>query len=151
MRAASVAPLAYQWFFGDHPVPNENDSALLLNNLSAGQAGAYYLVAGNYLGSVTSRVATLTVSQSTLPNTTNQSLLKLAGFIDTVNRRPLLLINKPSDQLLQIESSTDLQNWQPFSLITDPVSQLFLTDEAANPAGQTFYRAVLTNSIGPAP
>ena len=35
--------------------------------------------------------------------------------------------------------------------ITNPISQLFLTDEFADPAAQNFYRAVLTNSIGPPP
>ncbi len=57
-------PLNYQWFFNDAVLRGRTASSLVLTNVSTNHQGAYYLVANNALGSVTSAVINLTVDLS---------------------------------------------------------------------------------------
>ena len=60
--ASGTGPLSYQWFFNGVSLGIAATNATLsLNNVKAGQAGAYTVVMTNSMGSVTSAVATLTV------------------------------------------------------------------------------------------
>ena len=59
---AGSLPMTLQWWFNSVPVPGGTNSALSLSNISQADAGPYYLVAMNSAGSVTSSVATLTVT-----------------------------------------------------------------------------------------
>ncbi|HZR18798.1 MAG TPA: immunoglobulin domain-containing protein [Verrucomicrobiae bacterium] len=61
LSAAGTAPLSYQWQFNGAALPNGTNSALTLNNIQPGQAGAYQAIVSNSAGSVTSAVAQLTV------------------------------------------------------------------------------------------
>ena len=70
--AATGAAVTFQWFFGDTAIPSGTNANLTLSNLSTSQAGSYRFVASNAGGSVTSRVATLTV----LPALTDNSTLR---------------------------------------------------------------------------
>jgi len=54
-------PLSYQWYFNGSAVASATNSALLLTNLSTGDAGSYSTVVTNSIGSVTSSVADLFV------------------------------------------------------------------------------------------
>jgi len=51
----------YQWFQNGDALPGANSSTLLLTNVSFHQNGAYFVVASNSLGSVTSSVVVLNV------------------------------------------------------------------------------------------
>jgi hypothetical protein len=54
-------PLTHIWYQNGTPVSSSLSSTLLLNNLQAGNAGGYMLVASNSYGSVTSSVAALRI------------------------------------------------------------------------------------------
>jgi hypothetical protein len=61
--ASGIPTPVYRWYYNEtNLLSGESGTSLLLTNVQAGQAGSYHAVASNYLGSVTSRVATLTVS-----------------------------------------------------------------------------------------
>jgi hypothetical protein len=70
--AATGAAVTFQWLAGETPIPAGTNASLTLSNLTLSQAGGYKLVASNGGGSVTSRVATLTV----LPALTDNSSLR---------------------------------------------------------------------------
>jgi hypothetical protein len=55
-------PLSYQWFFQGAPIVEATSSQYSLSRVQAANSGAYQVVVANSLGSVTSVVATLTVT-----------------------------------------------------------------------------------------
>jgi RHS repeat-associated protein len=62
VTAAGVLPLSYQWYFNSTPLTGAINAILTLNNVQTTNAGNYYVVVTNSLGSLTSSVATLTVN-----------------------------------------------------------------------------------------
>jgi photosystem II stability/assembly factor-like uncharacterized protein len=60
-EAQSGPPPSYQWLFRGRPIVGATSSSLDVRSVSTNQAGPYALVAYNASGSVTSRVALLTV------------------------------------------------------------------------------------------
>lgn len=58
--AYGAPPPAYQWLFNGVPLPGSTNDFLGVRFVSTNQAGGYSVIASNFLGSVTSRVATLT-------------------------------------------------------------------------------------------
>ena len=79
--ASGTAPLAYQWYAADAPVSNAVNATLLLPAVQARQAGPYKVIVFNAAGSITSQVATLTVTVPPPPaiNTQPADLTVLAG------------------------------------------------------------------------
>ncbi|MEK7676247.1 MAG: hypothetical protein AAB676_10495 [Verrucomicrobiota bacterium] len=59
--AQGTAPLNYVWFFQSNAIPWATTNVLSITNAQPVNAGSYFLVVTNSVGSVTSRVATLTV------------------------------------------------------------------------------------------
>ncbi len=57
-------PLAFQWLHNDQPIPGATDLYLTLGPITPADAGGYRIVASNFVGVVTSAVATLTVRTS---------------------------------------------------------------------------------------
>lgn len=64
--AAGTGPLSYQWYKDGVAMDGRNDATLALSALTTADAGAYRVVVGNSLNSVTSAPAVLTVA-TTLP------------------------------------------------------------------------------------
>ena len=58
------SPLDYQWLHDTSPLPSATNASLTLSNVSLLDAGPYTVIVANPLGSVTSLVATLTVTQA---------------------------------------------------------------------------------------
>ena len=67
--AMGTAPLSYQWYFNTNtPLADRTNATLTLNPVQTNDAGGYSVIVTNSLGSVTSVVATLTVTSSNTPN-----------------------------------------------------------------------------------
>lgn len=77
-NAIGAAPLGYQWFF-TNAIAGATNSSLILSNLTAINAGNYFVVATNSFGSVTSAVAALTVVLSPVITQAPLSQTILAG------------------------------------------------------------------------
>src|SRR5206468_2164382 len=60
--AEGTAPLTYQWYFGQNSLADATDAALILHQVSPGQAGDYAVVVRNDYGSATSAPAHLSVA-----------------------------------------------------------------------------------------
>ncbi len=67
VAATGSAPLGYQWFFNDAPLPGATSSMLVITNVQIYHAGPYYAVVSIAAGSATSQVASLTVSNVLVP------------------------------------------------------------------------------------
>lgn len=65
--AGGTAPLAYQWWFADSPLPAATRKALSLNCVTTNQAGQYFVVVTNGFGSITSAPARLYVESPASP------------------------------------------------------------------------------------
>jgi hypothetical protein len=59
VTASSPSPFACQWFGNGLPIAGATDALLALTNVQSPQAGGYFVVITNAVGSVTSAVATL--------------------------------------------------------------------------------------------
>ncbi len=64
--AASGSPTGYQWFRNGSPLNGETADTLELKNVSADDAGGYYVVVTNAAGSTTSNTATLSILPESL-------------------------------------------------------------------------------------
>ena len=63
--ATGTPPLCYQWYFNNTPIEGRTNAALSFTIRSVADAGAYLAIVTNRFGSITSRLATLTVVQIT--------------------------------------------------------------------------------------
>ena len=62
--AIGASPMAYQWYKGESPIPNQTGDELILSDLVPGDAAAYRLVVTNSLGSAASHIAVLNLTPS---------------------------------------------------------------------------------------
>ena len=65
VRATGTAPLSFQWLFNGQTLAGQTRSNLTLTNVELSNASAYSVVITNSWGSITSQVATITVSLGT--------------------------------------------------------------------------------------
>lgn len=65
--ADALPPPTYRWRFNGATISGQTNATLNLSNLAAGDAGNYTVVLSNFVGSVTSSVAMLTVTSGTGP------------------------------------------------------------------------------------
>ena len=69
MAAGGDATLYYQWYFNTNTVlANATNTTLTITNAQSTNAGAYFVRVTNTVGSITSAVATLTVSPVVITN-----------------------------------------------------------------------------------
>jgi uncharacterized delta-60 repeat protein len=73
------APLAYQWRMQGTNLPGQNAATLVFTPIAAAHAGFYSVVITNAYGSVTSRIASLTVKGSTVAQLRAGNALGFAG------------------------------------------------------------------------
>lgn len=63
--ASGTAPLSYQWFFNTNTaISGATSNTFILTNAQSTNAGSYFVVIANSAGSVTSKVATLAINNS---------------------------------------------------------------------------------------
>ena len=77
--ADGTAPLAYQWYKGTSPISGANNNTLAFTCVPADDSTTYSVVITNYVGSITSSVATLTVSTGLLIDAPLTSITRNVG------------------------------------------------------------------------
>lgn len=125
--AYGTAPLYYQWWFQSNPVSGANASTLVVTNVTTNQLGNYFVTVSNAYGSVTSQVATLTLTPPgplqllwqlapysrpylTSTHTNNPNLPEQRGMTYNPVTRRLLLVHRltPTVYVLDAETGTNL-------------------------------------------
>jgi hypothetical protein len=99
--AVGSPPMSYQWHSQGGPLPGETLHALRFRNVTAAQAGSYFVVISNSLGSVTSQVATLTVKPNDPPTAGVDKL--------TASVEPGATLTFPEEVLLENDTDPDGQ------------------------------------------
>jgi endonuclease/exonuclease/phosphatase family metal-dependent hydrolase len=79
VAASGTAPLAYQWRFNNANLSGANTSSFTITNAQSTNAGNYTVVITNVVGSVTSAIATLTISSDLAINSQPQNLSVAIG------------------------------------------------------------------------
>jgi uncharacterized membrane protein len=75
----------HQWYFNSSPIANANAASLTLTNVQTTNAGSYYLIATNSLGSTNSVTVTLTVGSPPAISAQPQSQVSNQGSNVTFN------------------------------------------------------------------
>ncbi|MGA3268956.1 MAG: NHL repeat-containing protein [Verrucomicrobiota bacterium] len=108
---------------------------LVLNNVGAGNSGAYDVVVSSPYGSVTSGVVNVTV---TLPPVVLSAPQITAGQSDFS-----FLLSGPAGSNYVLQASPDLLNWNSVNTSSIPVSGSITLSNAVNGFNQQFYRVFL--------
>ncbi|HZR17008.1 MAG TPA: choice-of-anchor Q domain-containing protein [Verrucomicrobiae bacterium] len=135
--AAGSLPLSWQWWFNGNPLHDATTANLALTSVTTDQAGGYSVVITNSLGSITSRVAILTVTNVA------PSVTLLGPLYQTVNTG--------SNVTLAVSATGSLPlSWQwnfNGSVVSGATSStLALPGVTTNQAGT--YSIVITNAFG---
>jgi 6,7-dimethyl-8-ribityllumazine synthase len=90
VAASGTAPLIYQWYFNSTTPVGDGTSTLTLSNVTTSDAGGYSVVIDNSYGSITSVVATLTVTNIVAPPSIttqpqNQTVTEGQGVVFSVS------------------------------------------------------------------
>lgn len=87
VTAQGAQPLIYQWFFNGAAVPTLTNSSFTITNVQSTNAGQFFVIVTNSFNSVTSDVATLTVTLITnsAPTITQQPQSRTNGLGTTVS------------------------------------------------------------------
>ena len=112
-------------------------STLTLTNVQASDTGNYTVVVTNVAGSVTSEVATLTVTNPAPPAPPS---IGAAGM--TTNGFTFQL-SVSVGQTYVILATTNLQDWTPISTNVALTGNVVITDPAATNCSSRFYRAMV--------
>ena len=112
---------------------------LTLSNVSANQVGNYCVIVSNPYGSVTSAVATLTV---TIPRTPPQLLANDASFGFRTTQFGFNL-RGVSGQSIVVDGSTNLVDWMALFTNISDTSPFDFSDPASTNSPRRFYRARL--------
>lgn len=81
-KATGSAPLSYQWYFNGDKIQTAIDTSLELRNVDFNESGNYTVVVTNAIGSVTSKVAVLTVNPNHPPEAAIAAPLNGAVFTE---------------------------------------------------------------------
>jgi hypothetical protein len=120
VRAGGSAPFGYQWRFNGANISGATSTNLALTNVQPAQTGGYSVVITNAVGSITSVVATLTVTGSADSDGD--------GMPDDWETLYSFNINNPADALQDADGDlmTNLQEYNAGTNPRDPLSYLRL-------------------------
>jgi hypothetical protein len=134
VTASGTAPLSYQWTLDGSNIFAANTNTYTRTNVQTNDAGGYSVLVGNIAGSVTSAVATLTV---TVPQPARfQFITRLP------DRRARFIITGEPGATYTIQDSSNLTttNWSALMTVVNTNGTLDLIDDSASNAATRFYR-----------
>ena len=134
--ATGTAPLSYQWSFNGTAVSGTTNASLTLTNVQTTQAGSYTVVVTNNAGSITSAVATLTVTNPVVT-------LSVASGAGMTPSGFTLQFSVPVGVTYVILSSTDFQAWTPIATNVATTESVVFTDNSATNYPNRFYRTMV--------
>lgn len=137
--AKGTPPLFYQWFFQAEPTRGATNSTYAITNAQPEHSGAYHVVVTNAVGAVTSRVATLIVSN-----------VQVAPFIVT-QPAGATVVEGQTVVLSVIAAGTTPLYYQWYFNTNQPIpgatnASLVLESVTTNHAG--WYSVVVSNAYG---
>lgn len=134
VTAGGTAALAYQWRLNGTNIVGATGSTYTRPNAQAVHAGDYSVVVTNASGSVTSAVATLTLTPS--------APLRFDSITALAEGRLQLGISGEPGFPVQLQTSTNLTDWSVLTNLSNPTGTLFFTNEPPLDASSQFYRAL---------
>jgi hypothetical protein len=133
VAAGGTPTLNYQWQFHGTNLAGATGSSFTRTNAQGSHAGNYSVVVTNASGSVTSAVATLTLT----PTVPLEFVL-----IEAVPETGLRLsISGPPGFDVRLLTSTNLVDWSVLTNLANPTGVLLFTNPVSSDVPQQFYRA----------
>jgi len=140
VSVAGSGPFGYLWYVASNNlVQSGTSSTLTLPCVFTNNAGSYTVVVTNAWGSVTSAVATLTV---TIPNTPPQ-IVGGDGSFGFVASQFGFNLSGAFGQTIVVDGSTNLVDWTPLCTNTVAASPIYFCDSCWTNFPSRFYRARL--------
>jgi hypothetical protein len=142
VEATGTEPLGYQWYFNTNtntPLFNRTNASLSLTTLQGTNAGKYSVVVSNLYGSITSRLAQLTLYD---PHTE----IEVEWYFDAYIGAGLYIAGQPGATYV-LKYATDLQNtnwanWTALATNTmDSSGWFFYLDDESPYSPMRFYQA----------
>jgi hypothetical protein len=135
--AKGSTPLRYHWWFTGTNVSVGTQPMLSLINVQSNQAGGYFLIVTNTVGSVTSRVATLTVYAVPATNSPGLWLISHTPTDDDVLK---LVLNVGKNY--RVQSSPDMSDWSDVTNFFSDVPLMYVTNAVTAGQNGLYYRLV---------
>jgi len=135
VAASGSAPLSYQWNFNGAPLAGATDSVLTLTNVELAQAGSFNVVVTNSAGSVTSAVATLTVTNAPVILSLSGSGMSANGFS--------FQFPVPIGHTYIIFVTAEFKAWTPILTNIATTANVVVTDADAAYHHKRFYRVAV--------
>jgi hypothetical protein len=134
--ATGTAPLSYQWSLNGTALAGATTSALTLANLQATDAGSYTVLVTNIAGSITSAVATVTVTDPVIT-------LSLSDGAGMTPNGFTFQFSVPAGLTYVILASTNCQDWTPIFTNVAVTGSADFTDTAATNYNTRLYRLMV--------
>jgi parallel beta-helix repeat protein len=137
VTAGAIGGVVFQWYFNENPISQQTNSSLLLTNISAANAGNYFVVVSDKYGnSTTSAVATLTITPISFHIDISNLSFQTGEF--------KLKVNSRSDKIYILEATENLSNWRPIYTNSGTGFMIELIDPDAALHNKRFYRIVIS-------
>jgi hypothetical protein len=132
---SGAAPLNYKWWFSGTNTVVGMANPLVLNNVTSNSVGDYFVVVSNFLGSVTSQVATLDVVYNPSLTPAQLWLLNHSGISGDG-----LMIAMEAGKNYRVQSTTNLQDWTDITNFLSTSTLMAFTNSLSTNADFMFYR-----------
>ena len=133
VTAGGTTTLAYQWRLNGTNIAGANSSSYTRIGAQVSHAGNYSVVVTNASGSVTSSVASLTLTP-TQP-------LQFTDISRLADGRVKLAVSGEAGFNVQLRTSTNLTSWLVLTNLANPSGSLSFTDAPPVSVSNQFYRA----------
>ncbi len=137
VTASGTPSLSYQWYFNGAPMGSGSySSTLSVSGAGTNNAGSYAVVVNNSYGSVTSAVATLTVTNPVIN-------LSLSGGGGRSSTGFTFRASIPAGSTYVVVASTNLVDWTPIATNVAQSASTVITDSQAASYPRRFYKVLL--------